>query len=629
MFVNDPATLSRHAQARYLPVCYDERVHTGGGEPRRYAVGFIGGANARRERVLDALARHRLLSYVVGGPWRSRRLAAMSLGGNVPPARTAELYRATQVVVNAFRDGHHFNRDRIAATSMNPRIYEALACGALVVSERRPEIDALLPDLPTFESESDVVPLVAGLLDRPDEIAARHAACADRIRGATYSARLGTVMDVIFNARPTQEVNVESIAGPSTATDGEAASARTAAGEPPSAAEPTPPPSLGGTWAPHGAFTIESLPESLNIAKAWDGTPGSERGFVTNGSYTSVDLSFELSLGPESCFLAKLLQADRLDQGSNSYHLLFDGHVTYLARHNRIFKTWPAFDENWRRVRFTYAHGVVSVAFDDRPPFRVQDGLLRQGYGFLGLKGGAARLRNAHISSLVGLAPPSASETAHRVMRQSGRTTPPTVSILTTVYDRPECLRQCMRTVKRLSFRDYEHIIAADGPPPEILDAIAQVVTDEGDDQVQLLTLQRRRNDWGIAPAAAALGRATGQFVCFLSDDNGYLPDHLNQLVAELERDPALGFVYSSCLYGGLTTLRHPTPRPARIDLGQPLFRRELFERYLGNGLPFNMMAWDWYMIDALLKRGVRWKHVDQATFVFRLLQYPQLMVPR
>jgi glycosyltransferase involved in cell wall biosynthesis len=205
----------------------------------------------------------------------------------------------------------------------------------------------------------------------------------------------------------------------------------------------------------------------------------------------------------------------------------------------------------------------------------------------------------------------------------------PTVSIITTVYDRPECLRHCIRTVKRLAFRDYEHIIAADCPPPATLDAVAQVVAEEGDDQVQLITLHRRFNNWGIAPAAAALGRATGRFVCFLSDDNGYLPDHLNQLVAELERDRGLGFVYSSCLYAGLTTLRHPTPRPARIDLGQPLFRRELFGRYLGNGLPFKMMAWDWYMIDALLKCGVRWKHIDQATFIFRLLAYPKLMVQR
>ena len=47
--------------------------------------------------------------------------------------------------------------------------------------------------------------------------------------------------------------------------------------------------------------------------------------------------------------------------------------------------------------------------------------------------------------------------------------------------------------------------------------------------------------------------------------------------------------------------LRHPVPRPACIDLGQPLFRRELFELHLGDDLPFDMMAWDWHLIETLM----------------------------
>jgi hypothetical protein len=70
--------------------------------------------------------------------------------------------------------------------------------------------------------------------------------------------------------------------------------------------------------------------------------------------------------------------------------------------------------------------------------------------------------------------------------------------------------------------------------------------------------------------------------------------------------------------------LRHPVPAPARIDLGQPLFRRELFRRHLGDTLPFAEMAWDWRMIERLLQAGVRWEHIDQASFVFRLAEYPQ-----
>lgn len=74
-------------------------------------------------------------------------------------------------------------------------------------------------------------------------------------------------------------------------------------------------------------------------------------------------------------------------------------------------------------------------------------------------------------------------------------------------------------------------------------------------------------------------------------------------------------------------TLRHPAPAPGRIDLGQPMFRRELFAAHLSDDLPFQMIAWDWALIDTFLTRGVRWKHVDVPSFVFRLAQYPDLVV--
>ena len=110
VFVNDPATLFRHRNGYYLPVCYDTHVHFAAGSRRRHRVGFIGGGNPTRERLLAALAERGLLSYVVGGPWRDARLHALCLAQNVPAARTAELYRDTEVVVNVFRDRHHFNR---------------------------------------------------------------------------------------------------------------------------------------------------------------------------------------------------------------------------------------------------------------------------------------------------------------------------------------------------------------------------------------------------------------------------------------------------------------------------------------------------------------------------------------
>jgi hypothetical protein len=194
VFLSDPATLERHREASYLPVCYDPHVHVAAAGPKLHAVGFIGGGNRTRDRYLAALAAAGHLSYVVGGRWSDTQVAARCLSANIPPAATAALYQATRLVVNVFRDVHHFNRHAIPATALNPRVYEATACGALVVSEWRPEIDTLVPELPTFRTVDECVALVAELLEQPDRAERIRQQCVARLAPHTYAARLQTVL---------------------------------------------------------------------------------------------------------------------------------------------------------------------------------------------------------------------------------------------------------------------------------------------------------------------------------------------------------------------------------------------------------------------------------------------------
>lgn len=201
----------------------------------------------------------------------------------------------------------------------------------------------------------------------------------------------------------------------------------------------------------------------------------------------------------------------------------------------------------------------------------------------------------------------------------------PKVSIVTTVYDRVECLARCLRAVQHLQFTDLEQIVVSDAPPPPVVDAIAALV-EQAPQVSSYINLEQRRNNWGIAPAAEGLRAATGEYVCFLSDDNAYLPGHFGPLVAALDADPGLGFVYSSCLYAGRRELRYTPPIGAGIDLGQPLFRRSVLREQFHDDLPFSMHAWDWALIATLMDRGVRWQHIDEATFIFRLDAYPQFV---
>lgn len=194
VFVNDPATLARHRNAHYLPVCFDPSVHRDEGLRRIHGVGFIGGFNATRERFLLALAEAGLLGYVVGGPWRAPALRRLCLSANLPARDTARLYQQTEIVLNVFRETHHFNAQHIPAASMNPRIYEALACGAVVLTERRAEVANVFPQMPQFDTPDELVAAVQALRADQARLQQLGAECRAHLAGHAYRDRLEKVL---------------------------------------------------------------------------------------------------------------------------------------------------------------------------------------------------------------------------------------------------------------------------------------------------------------------------------------------------------------------------------------------------------------------------------------------------
>jgi glycosyltransferase involved in cell wall biosynthesis len=83
----------------------------------------------------------------------------------------------------------------------------------------------------------------------------------------------------------------------------------------------------------------------------------------------------------------------------------------------------------------------------------------------------------------------------------------PAVSIITTVYDRLDCLTRCIHSVQALNFKEYEHIIVADGPARPILEKIEALVADNDcqSQRTAVVALKSRRGDWGITPSAVGL----------------------------------------------------------------------------------------------------------------------------
>lgn len=619
VFVNDPGTIDRHRNAHYLPVCYDPRSHFyhPGGE-RKYQTGFIGGYNQQREEFLDELSRRGLLSYVIGGPWRKPSVQSLCLSGNIPASETARLYQETRLVLNIFRITHHYNQRRIPAISLNPRVYEAAQCGALVVSERRAELSDLCPEMPVFENTQELVETVEGLLRDTERFERIRRACIRQLAAQTYARRLSTALEVCLDQRP-ESASRSLISFAMNTT------------QPQMSVEVKPlPQPLATHWERHGDVATINDDGTIVMSKQTDEGAGTEQGLAGKFSHRNVTLSFEVFQESGAYFIAKLHQAASGDQLSNSYHLLSRRAQGYLARHHHVLRPVALPYAAWVLVKMVYHEGILALHVNGEVVCRVRDDELKEGYCFLGLKGGTVRLRNINIeeSSLEETERAAPPIPAHRILYDSRSESQPSLSIITTVYDRTQCFENCLRSVSALNFQDYEQIVVADYPPGEVLERLLEISREHGRRHGKLLfaNLERRYNDWGINPAAAGLQLARGQYVCFLSDDNGYLPDHLEPLLGALEQDARLGFVYSSCLYDGRFTLQSAPPRFGRIDLGQPVFRKELFDLHLDGTLPFTEAAWDWRMIQALLRKGVRWRHINRPTFIFRLAKYPHLI---
>ena len=56
----------------------------------------------------------------------------------------------------------------------------------------------------------------------------------------------------------------------------------------------------------------------------------------------------------------------------------------------------------------------------------------------------------------------------------------PRVSIVTTVYDRVECLDRCLRAMRHSAFQDFEQIVVSDSPPQPVREQVRQLVERSG-----------------------------------------------------------------------------------------------------------------------------------------------------
>jgi spore maturation protein CgeB len=206
-FTNAKYSVEQYAAAglkhvRFLPSACDPSVHRPlGGVVRECAVSFAGDWSPLRERLIERLAREGV-DLRVYGPWRRKLRAASPLRtrlahGFFSPERMVQIFAGCDATLNVhtWREGFDFG--------LNPRVFEAGACGTPQLVDHKRELDELFTpaqraSMLIYRSDDELVGLARSLPARAAEVKAAALAAAPSFqREHSYRARVVELLRVV------------------------------------------------------------------------------------------------------------------------------------------------------------------------------------------------------------------------------------------------------------------------------------------------------------------------------------------------------------------------------------------------------------------------------------------------
>jgi glycosyltransferase involved in cell wall biosynthesis len=119
----------------------------------------------------------------------------------------------------------------------------------------------------------------------------------------------------------------------------------------------------------------------------------------------------------------------------------------------------------------------------------------------------------------------------------------PRFTVLTPVYDTPpDVLAAMLKSVRRQSFRDWEHVLVDDrSAAPHVREMLAAAAAEDSRVRVH----ERAENGGIVAASNDALAHAEGEFVALLDHDDALHPDALAIVHEALVGSPDADYVYT------------------------------------------------------------------------------------
>ncbi|MFD0462013.1 glycosyltransferase [Microvirga aerilata] len=210
-----------------------------------------------------------------------------------------------------------------------------------------------------------------------------------------------------------------------------------------------------------------------------------------------------------------------------------------------------------------------------------------------------------------------------RSFRRS-RSSDPTASIVIATRNRPELLRECVRSCLEQTFQDFEIIVVDDGSN----EALRPRLDDFGDERLRVIRLEESR---GIAYARNHANRlARGEYIAIQDDEDLMLPQRLEHQLGAIAHDFAGtygGWIAFDDQSGALT----PNPGWKAFDLpsmmfgrgpahGGILIRRRTLDHYRYNETFQANSSFD--LLNRIARGSVRLAHCGHYVILRRLRPY-------
>ncbi|HLY05906.1 MAG TPA: glycosyltransferase family 2 protein [Rhizomicrobium sp.] len=152
-----------------------------------------------------------------------------------------------------------------------------------------------------------------------------------------------------------------------------------------------------------------------------------------------------------------------------------------------------------------------------------------------------------------------------------------TVSVAIATYNRAHMVAEAIRAAIHQT-REPEEVVVADDAST---DRTVSVVEEISRRDPRVVLIRRETNSGGVANWNAAIDATRGEFIAWCSDDDRFLPDHLEASVEHLARHPEIGMVHSGFV-DAIESRGRSEWVPRRLRAEQPLMvNRNCLIRYL------------------------------------------------